>query len=177
LASGYGLVFNPGEHVEGYSNFLWTVLMALPARLGVSEWDLGMIITAKVLGSVLSVATIALLWKTSSYYLPAADRPAAQIRWTAPLFLACSGVFGAWSVGGLETPLVTFLILLSILLYLRHDTDDGAKFPLTLSSSCLAMAALTRPEPVVMFLGIAAFRLADHVRGRAPIAKLRQEAL
>src|SRR5262249_15305216 len=35
----------------------------------------------------------------------------------------------------------------------------------------------TRPEPVVMFLGIAAFRLADHVRGRAPIAKLRQEAL
>ena len=22
---GHGLVFNPGEHVEGYSNFLWVV--------------------------------------------------------------------------------------------------------------------------------------------------------
>src|SRR5512135_2318497 len=28
LASGDGLVFNPGEHVEGYTNFLWTVSMA-----------------------------------------------------------------------------------------------------------------------------------------------------
>ena len=31
---GHGLVFNPGEHVEGYTNFLWTVLMAIPIRIG-----------------------------------------------------------------------------------------------------------------------------------------------
>ena len=28
LAEGYGLVWNPGERVEGYTNFLWTVIMA-----------------------------------------------------------------------------------------------------------------------------------------------------
>ena len=28
LARGQGLVFNPGERVEGYTNFLWTVIVA-----------------------------------------------------------------------------------------------------------------------------------------------------
>ena len=28
LAEGHGLVWNPGEAVEGYTNFLWVVLMA-----------------------------------------------------------------------------------------------------------------------------------------------------
>src|SRR5262245_14911733 len=27
LANGNGLVFNPGERVEGYTNFLWTVVL------------------------------------------------------------------------------------------------------------------------------------------------------
>src|SRR5690348_12188698 len=34
FAHGYGLVFNPGyEHVEGYSNFLWVVLLAALDRI------------------------------------------------------------------------------------------------------------------------------------------------
>src|SRR3989442_1472314 len=28
LAAGRGLVWNPGERVEGYTNFLWVILMA-----------------------------------------------------------------------------------------------------------------------------------------------------
>ena len=35
LARGEGLVFNPGERVEGYTNFLWTVMHWLPERLRV----------------------------------------------------------------------------------------------------------------------------------------------
>ncbi len=31
---GHGLVFNPGERVEGYTNFLWTAWCALGMRLG-----------------------------------------------------------------------------------------------------------------------------------------------
>jgi len=34
LVAGHGLVFNPGERVEGYSNFLWVLLAALALRLG-----------------------------------------------------------------------------------------------------------------------------------------------
>ena len=37
FASGLGLVYNAGEHVEGYTNPLWTVLMSIPLALGVHE--------------------------------------------------------------------------------------------------------------------------------------------
>ena len=33
LAHGEGLVFNPGERVEGYSNFLWIVFLTPSYRL------------------------------------------------------------------------------------------------------------------------------------------------
>src|SRR5207247_899918 len=34
LVDGYGLVFNPGERVEGYTNFLWTMIMAAVIWIG-----------------------------------------------------------------------------------------------------------------------------------------------
>ena len=34
LAAGEGLVFNPGEAVEGYSNLLWTRLLSLFIIIG-----------------------------------------------------------------------------------------------------------------------------------------------
>ena len=37
FAEGQGLVYNPGEApVEGYTNLLWTLLLSLPARMGIS---------------------------------------------------------------------------------------------------------------------------------------------
>ncbi len=34
LVHGYGLVYNPGEPVEGYTNFLWTLMSAAAIRVG-----------------------------------------------------------------------------------------------------------------------------------------------
>jgi hypothetical protein len=36
LNAGLGLVYNPGEPVEGYSNLLWTLLLTVPLRLGLA---------------------------------------------------------------------------------------------------------------------------------------------
>ncbi len=35
LVEGHGLVFNEGEYVEGYTNLLWTLLMAVPDPFGI----------------------------------------------------------------------------------------------------------------------------------------------
>src|SRR3972149_692187 len=35
LVKGCGLVWNPGERVEGYTNFLWTLFMAVPHLMGI----------------------------------------------------------------------------------------------------------------------------------------------
>ena len=34
LANGSGLVFNSGERVEGYTNFLWTLILWIPEHFG-----------------------------------------------------------------------------------------------------------------------------------------------
>ena len=44
FARGWGLVYNAGERIEGYTNFLWTVLIGIAIRLGLEP-----IVTAKVL--------------------------------------------------------------------------------------------------------------------------------
>src|SRR5437868_1524161 len=53
LARHGALVFNLGERVEGYTNFLWTVLLAGCMKVG-----LGPERSSRVLGGLFSVATL-----------------------------------------------------------------------------------------------------------------------
>lgn len=175
LVKGYGLVFNPGERVEGYSNFLWTVLLALPVFFGVSRFDFGLLLTAKALGVALSLATLVLLWHTARVYRFTFSPSSKSITWIAPILLASSGFFAFWSVGGLETPLLSLLILLSIYFYLRDDIDPVSRLRLPLSSICLALASLTRPEPVVLFGVAMLFRVVDRMTRR--VFRWRHELL
>src|SRR3989442_2788870 len=56
LATGRGLVFNAGERVEGYTNFLWTVTLAALSRLGVEPPT-----AARALGVLFSFLALPLL--------------------------------------------------------------------------------------------------------------------
>ena len=70
LSDGLGLVWNPGEHVEGYSNFLWVVLLAL---LHLAGDDI--VLTGRWLGFTLAVVAgggTYLLTKTLSTARPGA---------------------------------------------------------------------------------------------------------
>src|SRR4249920_1270831 len=53
LVEGRGLVYNTGERVEGYTNFLWTVIIAAGMGLGIDPVTL-----AIGLGIIFSLATI-----------------------------------------------------------------------------------------------------------------------
>ncbi len=54
LVDGHGLVWNPGEWVEGYTNFLWVLILALGMKLGVDP------ATTAAIGGVLAGAAV--LW-------------------------------------------------------------------------------------------------------------------
>ena len=74
LASGHGLVFNPSQvPVEGYTNFLWTVILA-----GLATVKLPLPESAAFLGTLFSVAILVLIgfWahrqrEFSSHFHPA----------------------------------------------------------------------------------------------------------
>lgn len=163
LARGHGLVFNVGERVEGYSNFLWTTLLALFAKAGFDRSELGLLVTAKVLGATFDFATVGLLWRMSG-----GERGRSLL---APLYLAALPSFAIWGVSGLETPLVTFLLLVTVYLHLQEDAAlaQGRSAP-PLSYLALAAAALTRPEPVLLFAPLVALRWVRH--GRPRLAKI-----
>ena len=56
LVAGHGPVFNPGEYVEGYTNFLWMLIMASGLCVGLDPVGF-----APVLGVASGAATLWLL--------------------------------------------------------------------------------------------------------------------
>jgi arabinofuranosyltransferase len=134
---GYGLVFNPGEKVEGFTNFLWTVLMLPFEGSGV---DVGR--ASIVLGAALSLAILWLVLRFAR--LANLPRGAGGL---AALLLAVDGTFALWSVGGLETALFAFLVFAGAVLYVREQEAETAPY----SGVFFALAAMTRPEGLMVF--------------------------
>ena len=138
LLAGHGLVFNPGEYVEGYSNFLWVLeLAAVWGALGVPPEQ-----AAPWLSAACTAATVAaLLWWVAR--LPHLQHR-GMTAWMALGLLCSSATFAVWtSGGGLETRQFTLFIVLAVVcLSLYRDSRRG----LLAASLSLAAAALTRPE-------------------------------
>jgi hypothetical protein len=147
LTHGLGLVFNAGERVEGYSNFLWTLGIALGMRAGVApeRWSI-------VWGVVFYVATLVLL--LLDHLIDPSKLPAAPEDRTSrtgpPLACLLAAVHSDWqqfATGGLETALFTFLVTAGYLLGVRARGVLG----LAGSGLAFALAALTRPDGVLFF--------------------------
>ena len=142
LLSGDGLVFNPGERVEGYTNLSWTLLMAGILGLGIEP--------------VAGATALGLLCLAGAIGAAAALGRAVDPRGGAGMGLAAAALVAIdpWSaleaVEGLETAL--FLLLLTAGAAAAVREADRGQAPLG-SSLCFCVAVLTRPEaPLVAAL-------------------------
>lgn len=145
LAQGNGLVYNVGERVEGYTNFLWTVLAALLIALGgdVAVWS-------HLAGAGLGVAIVLLTYGLGARLAGAPwGLLAALAAATSQSLLLYTG-----RGSGLETGLFTLLVLAGGACYLR--ADGRATRWLGAAGALLALAALTRPEGALVFAFTAA---------------------
>ena len=135
---GHGLVFNPGEYVEGYSNFLWILeLAAIWGFFGLRPEQ-----AAPALSLAYTLGTIAaMLWwiaRSPSRH----DR--GLIAWMSLGLLCTSATFAVWtSGGGLETRQFTFFVVLAVVCLAVHN---DSRWGLLIASLSLAAAAYTRPE-------------------------------
>jgi hypothetical protein len=161
------LAFNPGDPVEGYTNFLWTVLLAVPMLLGIPPE-----IAARVLGTGFAIGTLVVVFRlmerlighssggeaavaqrTGGGSAPPVRKPreATPIvkpwAYAPPLLLALSSGFACWSSGGLETQLFTFLVAAALDAYVAADT---APHRMRAAGVFLALAAMTRPEGLLV---------------------------
>jgi hypothetical protein len=136
LVRGHGLVYNVGERVEGYTNLLWTLLVAAALRLGVPPE-----ITAISVGVACWVALVGLLgWRSwrragAGVFFPLA----------ATLVLLMDD-FQTWATGGLETSLFALLVAAGLLLASRPHARPRH---LALAGVVLVAAVATRPDGVI----------------------------
>ncbi len=148
VASGDGFVFNKGERLEGYSNFLFSVML-LPA-----QWaGVGLLAASKLYGFLFALGSVILFFVfISGYY--------ENLRWEhllAVFLLALSGDVALWAVSGLETALEVFFVTGAWIFFSREMRSQGARFPL--SALCLLGAALNRPEGGLYFFALAIYAI------------------
>ena len=94
LFAGHGLTWNPGERVEGYTNFLWVVLLAGGLGLGIDP---------ETLSRALGIASGAAVLVLAGWFAKRRFGAPTMLAFLPPALLASNRSFAAWSTGGLET--------------------------------------------------------------------------
>lgn len=138
LAHGAGLVAQPGaEPVEGFSNPLWTLLIATLMRAGAFHpvW------TPKLLSSFLVAVAFACIACTA----PARGAGAWLVA-AAPLLLALNTSFVVWTTSGLENALLAALAAASVRVATRFGSARKAP---AIAGVVAGLLALTRPDGAV----------------------------
>jgi hypothetical protein len=138
LAEHGELSFNLGQPVEGYTSFLWTVLLGLGMLAKIPpEWS------SRVLATVCAVLTLLVVFRIVERAL-GRKTPWATV---PPLLLAASSGFACWTSGGLETQLFTLLVAVAL-----DGVVDAVQRPAAIRRAglALAFAAMTRPEGLLV---------------------------
>ncbi|MBI2390280.1 MAG: hypothetical protein HYV09_11885 [Deltaproteobacteria bacterium] len=172
LVKGKGLVFNPGDRLEGYTNFLWTLLMVPFEALG---WDLFQV--CEFLGTGFSIAVIATMLTVAARWDHA--RKDLSFAWGAT-WLATSSSWVLWAKSGLEQSLAALLPLVSAALLWKIAEDwsqsEGRADPnerdaiarrALLSGVVMGLGCMTRPEIHLIAVIVGTPLLVDAVRRRA----------
>ncbi|HRI10122.1 MAG TPA: hypothetical protein PKW35_20010 [Nannocystaceae bacterium] len=105
LATRGALEFNPGERVEGYTNFLWVVLLAAGIRLGAAPEVL-----APWLGAAMSLAGLGVAAGLGRR-LRGVKGPWTALDLAPALLLAVTPEYGVWATSGLEGGTAATLVL------------------------------------------------------------------
>lgn len=142
LLHGHGLVFNPGlERVEGYSDFLWVVLLAGFSACGVP---------IEAAANAVSVAATVALWALVVWFC-GRRRPPAGREWLL-LFpaaaLAVSRSFAVWATSGLETRLFELLAVAGVF-RLAIEVEEQPRRR-AVAPWLFALASLARPDGLLV---------------------------
>ena len=143
LVDGQGLVWNPGERVEGYTNLLWVLFGALFLRLGFDP--------VAGLQMVSLVATAATLWVVAR--LATRDQGVSESSelkgaWLPAIVLLLSAEsLGYYATSTMETTLFMALLTSGVWVGLE-ESRQGRRFG---SVGLFILLTWTRPEGLLLF--------------------------
>ena len=142
-----GLVYNIGERVEGYTTFLWVMIIGLIGKTGLDIPTIG-----KVMSMLFGLATLIVTYFIGlslgkKYYTAAL---------LCALFLAIRIDFGVHYQSGMETSLHAFILSLAYLIYLKNKRR--LLIPLGILAGLLQ---LVHPEGIIFTVAFIITELMD----------------
>ncbi len=171
LAAGLGPYYNPGEHVEGFTNPL--LMLQLSAAIALLGPD-AVVTVARIIG-VLSggVAILAAWWlaRAALRSAPTLRTTAASLAWLAGGLVATNAAFALNSTSGLET--IQFSAILTLAVVVLAAEAGGGRF--LGCALLLGLAVWSRPEGGLVAAGVLAAQ--GLLAGRAWRAVLRDAAI
>ena len=159
---GNGLVYNKGEKVEGFTDFLWIMLISFFSWMKCNP-----LTTVQTLGIVSAVGTLTIfsiiIYKISS-------RLAIFIIPFVTLALALNYDFNTWSTSGLEASFFSFLLSSSFYIYFFSAFLEKKK--LVLSGLFICLALLTRPDTLLILFVANGLIVLYHLINKNSIPKI-----
>ena len=145
LMDGHGLVYNPGEYVEGYTNFLWTVITAPFTKI--KSVDIS--IFALSLGLIFSIINIFILTRITRQFSDLFPVKPAYLILLPAIFFVIDDSIAFWAIGGMEFPMYTLFILAAAYYYFKINDKPNNYIIMTVF---LMLCTLTRPEGNMIFV-------------------------
>lgn len=145
LVNGDGLVYNAGEFVEGYTNFLWVVVTAPFTKIK----SIDISIFALSIGLLLSIFNIYLLTRITKQFINIFPLKPAYLILVPAIFFVLDDSIAFWAIGGMEFPMYTLFILAAAYFYFRINY---AKHNHVYMSLFLMLCTMTRPEGNMIFV-------------------------
>ncbi len=159
LHNGLGLVFNAGERVEGYTNFLWTLFSYVGIKLGFEAINFSHALS--IFAQAVTLYLIFTLGNTVSR--------TAYWALLAPVFLAFNVAFVSYPAMGMETTFFTMLVILAFVCFSRnvHQNVPGG----LVVGAILLGIALTRFDGFVLVLIMLGYRVlvAREIKKNIPV--------
>jgi hypothetical protein len=154
FVAGHGIVYNAGEYVEGYTHFLWLLVLSAVKIIGFDPVE-----ASKWLGILCYAGILSLFIPISKKELQRTEESSKK-NFSFPLaaaLLALNYDMNVWASGGLETALYTLFLSLAFFTWFYTDLPERKK--ILASGSILLLATLTRPDGA-LFIATAVFLLA-----------------
>lgn len=150
FAEGGGLVwFHGAEHVQGYTNLLWTLMMAGVHLLPIPFGSISLVI--QMIG--IALVPLTSFFAAKSYRLLC---PETRDDWMIALLLGCYFPFYLWAGLGMEAGFITFLLAVTMFGVIRTLIDGEVKWGVFL---VMATGLLTRLDYAIFAVASGLFLL------------------
>lgn len=144
FAQGHGLTWNTNETepVEGYTNFLWTLLIAAAIAMNGDP-----VVWSMILGFIFGLGTLVFTYRASLKIYK--SRPTALL---SVFLLGTNYTYSSYMTGGLETQLQTFLFIVSLYvsISLLSPNPNARPSRYALLSVIFSLAVMTRLDSVLV---------------------------